>query len=167
MSEVRSEEEKAAEQRRGPGSTARGGPPHARIGVPTEKSQDFLPSAKRVVGLLRPERVVVVLALGLAFGSVVLNAIGPKILGGATDLVFAGAIGRQIPAGVSQEQAVQGLRDRGEDRLADVVGALEDLVPGQGIDMGALGRVLLIGIGAGWCASGLYTAVVAWRAPMR
>jgi hypothetical protein len=31
----------------------------------------------------------------------------------------------------------------------------------------ALGRVVLVGIGAGWCASGLYTAVVAWRAPMR
>lgn len=30
-----------------------------------------------------------------------------------------------------------------------------------------VGRVALIGIGAGWCASGLYTAVVAWRAPMR
>jgi hypothetical protein len=30
-----------------------------------------------------------------------------------------------------------------------------------------LGRVVLVGIGAGWCASGLYTAVVAWRAPMR
>ena len=30
-----------------------------------------------------------------------------------------------------------------------------------------VGRVLLSGIGAGWCASGLYTAVVARRAPMR
>jgi hypothetical protein len=29
------------------------------------------------------------------------------------------------------------------------------------------GRALLIGIGAGWCASGLYGAVRAWRAPMR
>jgi hypothetical protein len=29
------------------------------------------------------------------------------------------------------------------------------------------GRVVLIGIGAGWCASGLYGAVLAWRAPMR
>ena len=31
----------------------------------------------------------------------------------------------------------------------------------------SLGRVLLTGIGAGWCASGLYTAVVAWRDPGR
>jgi hypothetical protein len=29
------------------------------------------------------------------------------------------------------------------------------------------GRVILTGIGAGWCASGAYGAVMAWRAPMR
>lgn len=31
----------------------------------------------------------------------------------------------------------------------------------------AVGRVVLLGIGVGWCASGVYTAVVARRAPMR
>jgi hypothetical protein len=29
------------------------------------------------------------------------------------------------------------------------------------------GRAILTGIGAGWCASGIYGAVLAWRAPMR
>lgn len=155
MSEVKNEEEKAAEARRGPGATRRGGPPHAQIGMPTERSENFWPSAKRVVGLLRPERAVVVGALALAFVSVVLNAIGPKILGSATDLVFAGVFSRQIPAGVTQEQAVQGLRADGQDQVADVLAAMKDVVPGQGIDFGAVGRVLLVVLAIYVVAAGL------------
>ncbi|XKG28416.1 ABC transporter ATP-binding protein/permease [Phycicoccus jejuensis] len=115
--------------------------------MPTEKSQNFGPSAKRVLGLLRPERPVVVGALVLALGSVVLNAVGPKILGRATDLIFAGVFSRQIPAGVTQEQAVEGLRQRGQGTVADVLAAMDDVVPGQGIDFGAVGRVLLLVLG--------------------
>ncbi|GGL42257.1 ABC transporter ATP-binding protein [Phycicoccus endophyticus] len=147
MSELKSAEEKAAEDRRGPAGVRRGGPPHAQIGTPTEKSQNFGPSARRVLRLLRPERPVVVGALVLALCSVVLNAVGPKVLGRATDLIFAGVFGRQIPAGVTQEQAVAALRARGEGRVADVLAAMEHVVPGQGIDFGAVGRVLLVVLG--------------------
>ncbi len=155
MSELKSAEEKAAEARRGPAGARRGGPPHAQLGMPTEKSQNFGPSAQRVLRLLRPERVVVGGALGLALGSVVLNAIGPKILGGATDLVFAGVFGRQIPAGVTQEQAVASLRARGQGQVADVLAAMQDVVPGQGIDFAALGRILLVVLGIYVVAAGL------------
>ena len=144
MSEVRNEEEKAAAERRGPASAHRGGPPHAAIGMPTEKSQNFLPSAKRVLALMAPERLIVWAVVLLALGSVALNAIGPKILGSATDLIFAGVFSRQIPAGVTQEQAVQALRARGETQIADMLAAMQDIVPGTGIDFGALGRILLI-----------------------
>ena len=144
MSELRSEEEKAAEQRRGPAATRRGGPPHASIGMPTEKSQDFSGSARRVLGLLRPERTVALGALAFALVSVVLNAVGPKVLGRATDLVFAGVFSRQIPAGSTQEQAVQALRARGENRVADVLAAMQNVVPGRGVDFSAVGRVLLV-----------------------
>ena len=155
MSELKSAEEKAAEARRGPAGIRRGGPPHAQLGMPTEKSQNFGPSARRVLRLLRPERVVVGGALGLALGSVVLNAIGPKILGAATDLVFAGVFGRQIPAGVTQEQAVASLRARGQGQVADVLAAMQDVVPGQGIDFSALGRILLVVLGIYVVAAGL------------
>ena len=57
MSELKTQEERAAEERRGPAATRRGGPPHLAIGVPTEKSQDFGPSARRVLRLLGPERL--------------------------------------------------------------------------------------------------------------
>ncbi|HET6968092.1 MAG TPA: ABC transporter ATP-binding protein [Ornithinibacter sp.] len=113
------------------------------IGVPTEKSQDFLPSARRVLRLMGPERLIVWAVVALAVGSVALNAVGPKILGTATDIVFAGVFGRQIPAGVTQQQAADALRARGETQVADMVAAMDHLVPGQGIDFAALGRVLL------------------------
>ena len=50
-------------QRRGPG----GGGPFGGVGIPVEKSQNFLPSAKRLLGRLRPERIAlsVVITLGV------------------------------------------------------------------------------------------------------
>ncbi len=145
MSEgVRSEEEKAAEQRRGP--TVRGPGGHVPIGAPVQKSQDFGGSAKRLLGLMGPQRVQVTSVVALAVVSVLLTAIGPRILGRATDLIFAGFIGARLPAGITQQQAADGLRSSGEDRFADMVGAMPDLVPGRGIDMGAVGEVLLVAL---------------------
>ena len=39
--------------------------------------------------------------------------VGPKILGNATNILFEGVVSKQIPAGVTQEQAVAGLRAKG------------------------------------------------------
>ncbi|KGN36545.1 ABC transporter ATP-binding protein [Knoellia aerolata] len=145
MSEgVKTAEEKAAEARRGPGSRAtnRHGP--MAIGIPAEKPASFRPSAKRLLGLLRPERTSLYAVLAFAVSSVALNAVGPKILGRATDLIFAGVVGRQLPAGVSRDQAVADLRLNGNGTFADLVEGMPFLVPGAGIDFGAVGRVLLV-----------------------
>nr|WP_231961570.1 ABC transporter ATP-binding protein [Pedococcus dokdonensis] len=114
------------------------------MGMPAEKSQDFLPSAKRLLGLLRPERTSLYAVLALVVGSVSLNAVGPKILGRATDLIFAGFIGKQLPETATREQVVQGLRAQGQDKQADLLAKLDHLRPGFGIDFGAVGRVLLL-----------------------
>jgi ATP-binding cassette subfamily B protein len=145
--QLRSEEERAAEARRGPAAAHRGGPPHARVGVPVEKSKDFLPSAKRLLRLLHPERAVLTAVVAFGTVGVVLSALGPTVLGRATDLIFAGVLGRQIPEGVTQAQAAAGLRERGQGRLADLVGSVPALRPGQGVDFGALARVLLLALG--------------------
>ncbi len=149
MSEgIKTAEEKAAEARRGPAATAgRRHGPGMGVGVPTEKSKNFGPSARRLLGLLRPERAYLYAVLALAVASVVLTAVGPKILGRATDLIFAGVFGSRLPAGVTQEQAVAALRARGESNLADMLAAMDHLVPGQGIDFAAVGRVLLVVLG--------------------
>ncbi|EAQ00437.1 putative ABC transporter [Janibacter sp. HTCC2649] len=140
---ILTEEEKAAEQRRGPAASQRGGPPHMRIGQPTEKSTNFKPSAKRLLGLLKPERLALYGVLAFALASVILNAIGPKILGKATDLIFAGFVGKKLPSEGSVDQIVAGLRANGQDTFADLVAGMPHLVPGAGIDFGAVGRVLL------------------------
>jgi len=153
---VKTEEERAAEARRGPAGGAMRRGPHMTMGVPVERSKNFVPSAKRLLGLLRPERAALFAVLAFAVVSVTLSAIGPKVLGHATDLIFSGVVGAQLPAGVPKEQIVQGLRARGDSTLADMLAAL-DVVPGQGIDFGAVGRVLLTVL-----AIYLVAAVLAW-----
>ncbi len=151
---LKTAEEKAAEQRRGAtGAGQRGGPPHMQLGRPTEKARSFGPSAKRLLALLRPERAAMMTAVVLTTVAVVLNAIGPKVLGWATDLIFAGLFSARIPEGVTQEQAVQGLRASGQGKLADMLAAMQHVVPGQGVDFTEVGRVLLIAVGLYLAAS--------------
>jgi ATP-binding cassette subfamily B protein len=75
--------------RRGPGG---GGGPFGGMGMPVEKSMNFLPSAKRLIGRLRPERIAVVVVFVLGIASVGLAVLGPKVLGMATDIIFQGAV---------------------------------------------------------------------------
>jgi ATP-binding cassette subfamily B protein len=161
---VKSAEEKAAEARRGP--RRQPGPPHMQMGVPGEKSMNFGPSAKRLVGWLRPERGKVFVVLALMVVSVAASSVGPKVLGKATDLIFAGLLGRGLPAGASKEQVIAGLRARGQTQMADLLSGV-DIVPGQGVDFAAVGRVLLIVmaiyVGASllmWAGSWLLTGIV-------
>lgn len=126
--------------RRGPAPTA--GPGRFMGGQPTERSLDFRGSGRRLLARLRPERGIALLVLALGTGSVALAVAGPKILGEATDLIFAGLIGRQLPDGASKEQAVQWLRDRDQGTVAGMVASM-DVTPGQGIDFHAVGVVLL------------------------
>lgn len=75
-------------------------------------------------------------------GSVACAVVGPKILGEATDLVFAGIVGREMPAGVTKQQALDGMRARGEGGMADMLSGT-DFTPGRGIDFGAVGVVAI------------------------
>ncbi|WP_211356151.1 ABC transporter ATP-binding protein [Lapillicoccus jejuensis] len=111
-----------------------------------EKSKDFVPSAKRLLGRLRPQRATVLLVVVMSVVSVVLSALGPRILGNATDLIFAGYFGKRLPSGVSKDQVMEQLRGQGQGQLADLISGI-DLVPGRGIDFTALRDVLLLVIG--------------------
>ncbi len=108
-----------------------------------QKSLDFGPSARRLIGRLGPQRAKVIAIFVTAIISVALSAIGPKVLGRATDLIFAGAIGRRLPAGMTKAEAIEAARAAGQSQVADLLSGV-DLVPGQGIDFGAVGTVLLI-----------------------
>jgi ATP-binding cassette, subfamily B, multidrug efflux pump len=58
-------------------------------GIVGQKSMDFGPSARRLLGWLRPERAKVRGGRGRR-DQRGLSAVGPKVLGRATDLIFAG-----------------------------------------------------------------------------
>ncbi|MBW5482372.1 ABC transporter ATP-binding protein [Streptomyces bambusae] len=109
---------------------------------PGQQSLDFKGSGKRLLRQLAQERLKLWGMVVAVFGSVAMTVIGPKILGEATDLVFAGIVGRQMPAGTTKEQALDGLRARGEDGMADMLSGT-DFTPGEGIDFGAVGAVAL------------------------
>jgi ATP-binding cassette, subfamily B, multidrug efflux pump len=123
----------------GPGRGPFGG------GMIGQKSLEFGPSAKRLLGRLRPERPKVIAVLVAAVLSVGLSAIGPKVLGRATDIIFAGAIGNQLPAGMTKAEAIDAARAAGQSQAADLLSAV-DVVPGQGIDFRALATVLLFAL---------------------
>nr|WP_306457355.1 ABC transporter ATP-binding protein [Nocardioides cavernae] len=123
----------------GPGGPGRGPMGGGMIG---QKADTFWPSLKRLLARLRPERHKAYAVLVLTLLSVLATAIGPKILGRATDLVFAGLIGKDVlSSGASQEQAVESLRAQGETNQADMLASM-DLT--DGVDFSAVADVLLL-----------------------
>lgn len=117
-----------------------------------EKAVAFGASLKRLLGMLRPERVKMVLVVVLASIAVALSVAGPKILAGATDLLFAGVLGRQLPGGMTKDQLIASLTAQGKTDLANMLSRLP-VVPGEGVDFGALGSILLLTL-AVYLASG-------------
>jgi len=115
-------------------------------GMPAEKPMRFGPSVRRLINRLRPEGVKLAGAIGLGVTSVAFMVIGPKILGRATDLIFAGAIGRRLPPGLTEAQVIAMARASGNTNLADLLARMH-VVPGQGIDFNALGGVLILALG--------------------
>ncbi|MFH8606194.1 ABC transporter ATP-binding protein [Streptomyces sp. NPDC018029] len=124
---------------------------------PDSRSMDFKGSGKRLLAQFRPERATMYGMLLAGVLSVALSVLGPKILGRATDLLFAGIVGRDMPEGTTKEQALDGLRAKGEGGMADMLSGV-DFTPGKGIDFGAVGEVLLLALGT-FLVAGLLMAV--------
>ncbi|MFD9615204.1 ABC transporter ATP-binding protein, partial [Streptomyces sp. NPDC059083] len=91
---------------------------------------------------------------------------GPQILGKATNLIFDGVVGKQLPPGQSKDQLVEGLRANGNNTFADMLASM-NVIPGTGIDFTAVGHVLAwvlaLYIGAsvfGWLEAQLLIIVI-------
>jgi ATP-binding cassette subfamily B multidrug efflux pump len=115
-------------------------------GMPVEKPMSFWPSVRRLMKRLSPERLRLLLVICLGVASVAFLVVGPKILGRATDLIFSGAIGRRLPAGLTSEQVVAAARASGNANFADLLARMH-VIPGQGIDFAALASVLMLALG--------------------
>ncbi|MEU3500972.1 ABC transporter ATP-binding protein [Streptomyces hundungensis] len=111
-------------------------------GGPDQRSLNFKESGKRLLKGLAPEKATLSVMMLAVVVSVGLTVIGPKILGRATDLVFAGVVGPRFPDGMTKTQALEALRAKGQGGLADMLSGV-DFAPGDSIDFGAVGSVLL------------------------
>lgn len=130
----------------GPGGGRPGGMMGMGMGMPAAKPRDFRGSFRRLIGTLRPEAPLIAGVVLLAIVSVAFTVVGPKILGNAVNTIFAGAISRELPPGTTQEQVIAGLRDQGQNQLADMLSTMH-LTPGVGVDFGALGGVVVLLVG--------------------
>ena len=111
--------------------------------LPAEKALNFMPSARKLAGRLKPHRLGLLGMLLLSMASVGFSVLGPKLLGQGTNLIFEGAMSQRLPAGVTQEQVIEGLRAAGRNSEADLLSGMH-LTPGTGIDLQALSRILLV-----------------------
>ncbi len=137
----------------GPGRGPFGG------GMVGQKANDFKPNAQRLVRRMAPEKNKAIGVIVLAVASVGLMSLGPRILGRATDLIFAGVLSNQlsdnVPAGTSKQQVVEGLQAQGDDKQASMIASMKDFVVGQGVDFTAVSHVLLLVLGVYVAASAL------------
>lgn len=115
-------------------------------GSAPRSAANFLPSARRLLGLMAPFRAGLAVVVALIVVSVGLNVYAPRVMGKAMDVIFSGAIGIQMPAGATSTQVIEGLRAAGENQLADMLSGMS-FTPGSGIDFALLGRLILVVIG--------------------
>ncbi|MEE6168128.1 ABC transporter ATP-binding protein [Mycolicibacterium sp. 120322] len=116
------------------------------LAAPAERTRDFRGSALRLVKLLVPQRGPAIAVIMLGVAGVAIGVIGPRILGHATDLLFNGVIGRELPAGLTKGQAVEAARARGDTTFADLLSGM-NVIPGHGVDFTAVARTLALALG--------------------
>lgn len=115
-------------------------------GAPPRKAKAFWPSAVRLLSTFHPERSAMTLVLAMIVVAVVFNVWAPHVLGDAMNVIFSGVVSSQMPDGATRDQVIEGLRSQGQNQIADMLSAMQ-FTPGQGIDFGALGRLILIVLG--------------------
>jgi ATP-binding cassette subfamily B multidrug efflux pump len=138
--------------RRGPG----GGGPFGGAGMPVEKSQNFGPSALRLLGRMKPDRAFVVFVILLGVVSTGLSVLGPKLLGNATNAIVAGSFGKNFSSTETKAEVLAHLRATGQGSEADFLKNV-DFHPGQGIDFSSLGSLLLLVL-----ALYVFSAILSW-----
>ncbi|MEZ5161730.1 MAG: hypothetical protein R2709_13910 [Marmoricola sp.] len=107
---------------------------------------------------MRPERSKA-LAEGSDCAQCRPEAVGPRVLGHATDLIFGGFVSAKLPAGITKAEAIAGLRAKGQDKVADMLSSM-DIVPGQGVDfLDAVAQILLVVL-----AIYLFSSLLSWLA---
>ena len=129
-------------------SMMRGGPhgggPFGRPGAPAgAPATNAKAAAKRLLVRLDKQRKQLWIVMVLTIAGTGTGLLGPKLLGDATNKVFEGALGQGLPAGVDIATVIAEARAQGNTRYADMLANM-NVVPGVGVDFGAVGRLVTI-----------------------
>lgn len=111
-------------------------------GSAPRQAKNFWPSAKRLLLLLMPYKRMLAVVAAMNIVCVFLAVFAPKILGDAMDVIFSGVVSRELPSGISAQQAIDGMRAQGQDQVADMASGM-DFTPGEGIDFTRLGTLII------------------------
>ncbi|MFS2242372.1 ABC transporter ATP-binding protein [Microbacterium sp. OR16] len=131
------------------------------------KADNFGPSFKRMIGLLKPSAWWFALVSFFGAVGVVLAVAAPKVLGEATNVVYEGFISSVLgqgfggspgfPQGTSRDQVVEALRGAGQDEFANMISAMDDFAVGDGVDFERL-RWIIVAVLAIYVVS----AILSW-----
>ncbi|WP_251444339.1 ABC transporter ATP-binding protein [Microbacterium sp. USTB-Y] len=145
MTDAEREEAEQAEKARQQGGGMFDGPAPG-------KANQFGPSFKRMIGLLKPSAVWFVLVSIFGALGVVLSVAAPKVLGNATNIIYEGFASLQLakpqngfpgfPDGTTQAQVVEQLRAMKQNQFADMVAAFGPFKVGDGIQFDQLRWVI-------------------------
>ncbi len=122
----------------------------AEYSAPHKRAKNVWGSIRRLGARLKPERIQLTLVVVLIIASVVLSVLAPRVLGQAVDIIYSGFIGGKLPAGTDLATLIAEAEAAGNTEYATML-ASSGVIPGEGIDFGALGQkiLLLIGMYAG------------------
>ncbi|MBD8012003.1 ABC transporter ATP-binding protein [Microbacterium sp. Re1] len=117
------------------------------------KADNFGPSFRRMIGLLKPSAWWFALVSFFGAIGVVLAVAAPKVLGEATNVVYEGFISSVLgrgfggapgfPQGTSRDQVVEALRGTGQDEFANMISAMDDFAVGDGVDFERLRWIII------------------------
>ncbi|MCG7303108.1 ABC transporter ATP-binding protein/permease [Winkia sp. ACRQY] len=109
---------------------------------PGQKAKNPIRTIARLFATLRAEKLRVIAAILLTFICIVASVVAPRLLGRATDTIFAGMIGKNMQPGQSKADVIRQLAESGKGQMAKMLQSV-DVVPGAGINYSLLGKLLL------------------------
>lgn len=120
-----------------------GGPFGRPTGPSGSPATNAKAAAKRLLVRLDKQRKQLWIVLFLTIAGTGTGLLGPKLLGDATNKVFEGAIGQGLPTGADIATVIAEARAQGNDRYADMLANM-NVIPGVGVDFGAVGRLVTL-----------------------
>ncbi|MGC8474490.1 MAG: ABC transporter ATP-binding protein, partial [Candidatus Dormibacteria bacterium] len=88
---------------------------------PPQSARDLRATLRQLMARLRPEALAILLATVLTSAGVALVVIAPRIIGSATNVIFDGVLGKELPKGMTLHQAEAYLKAHGHGQIAQLL----------------------------------------------